>query len=212
MMAASDWFTITVKGKGAHGSEPWKSIDPVIVSAQIIEGLQSIVSRQTELTKQPAVISVCVVKGGVRSNIIPEEVVLTGTMRTFDKDMEKEIYDRIRRTATKIAESAGATADVVIENKTVVVVNNPDLVKKMLPSIQKTIGDSNVVTMDLTTKAEDFSFFADHVPSFFFFLGGMKPGQDPKTAPQHHTAEFYIDESAFKWGVKTFCRLVVDYK
>ncbi|HEX4852054.1 MAG TPA: amidohydrolase, partial [Puia sp.] len=148
VMAASDWFTITVKGKGAHGSEPWNSIDPVVVSAQIIEGLQSIVSRQTELTKQPAVISVCVVKGGIRSNIIPEEVMLTGTMRTFDKNMEKEIYDRIRRTATKIAESAGATADVVIENKTTVVVNNPALVKKMLPSIQKTVGDSNVVTMD----------------------------------------------------------------
>ncbi|PWT79212.1 MAG: amidohydrolase [Bacteroidetes bacterium] len=212
LMAASDWFTITVKGKGAHGSEPWNSIDPVVVSAQIIQGIQNIVSRQTDLTKQPAVISVCVVKGGVRSNIIPEEVVLTGTMRTFDKNMEKDIYDRIRRTSVKIAESAGATADVVIENKTLVVVNNAALVKKMLPSLQRTLGDSNVVTMDLTTKAEDFSFFADKVPSFFFFLGGMKPGQDPKTAPQHHTAEFYVDESAFKIGVKTFCRLVLDYK
>lgn len=210
-MAASDWFTIKVKGKGSHGSQPWAGIDPVIVSAQIIEGLQLIISRQTDLTKNAAVISTCVVNGGVRANIIPEEVTLIGTIRTLDKGMQKEIHERIRRTATKIAESAGATADVQIDNKTLVTYNDPELVKKMLPSFQKTAGESNIVWMDAMTGSEDYSFFAEKVPSIFFFLGGMKKGQDPKTAAPHHTPDFYLDESGFKLGVRTFCNLVFDY-
>jgi amidohydrolase len=139
-MAASDWFTIKVHGKGSHGSQPWAGIDPVVVSAQIIEGLQTIVSRQTELTKDAAVISVCVVQGGVRSNIIPEEVEMTGTIRTLDTAMQSEIHQRMRRTVTKIAESAGATADITIDNKTLITYNDPALVKKMLPSLQHTAG------------------------------------------------------------------------
>jgi amidohydrolase len=210
-MAASDWFTIKVHGKGSHGSQPWAGIDPVVVSAQIIEGLQTIVSRQTELTKDAAVISVCVIQGGVRSNIIPEEVDMTGTIRTLDTAMQNEIHERIRRTVTKIAESAGATAEVSIDRKTLITYNDPALVKKMLPSIQKTAGDGNVSWMDAMTGSEDFSFFGAKVPSFFFFLGGMKKGQDPKTAFPHHTPDFYIDESGFKLGVKTFCNLVFDY-
>jgi amidohydrolase len=210
-MAASDWFTIMVKGKGSHGSEPWKGIDPIVVSAQIIQGLQTIISRQTELNKQPAVISVCVLKGGVRANIIPETVELTGTMRTLDKEMQKDIQQRIIRTASKIAESAGASAETSFDNKTLVTYNNPDLVNKMLPSLQKAAGQNNVSLMDVMMGAEDFSFFADKVPSIFFFLGGMKKGQDPKTAFPHHTPDFYIDESGFKVGVKAFCHLVFDY-
>ena len=210
-MAASDWFTIKVHGKGSHGSQPWAGIDPVVVSAQIIEGLQTIISRQTELTKDAAVISVCVVQGGVRSNIIPEEVEMTGTIRTLDTAMQSEIHQRMRRTVTKIAESAGATADITIDNKTLITYNDPALVTKMLPSLQHTAGDSNVLWMDAMTGSEDFSFFGAKVPSFFFFLGGMKKGQDPKTAFPHHTADFYIDESGFKLGVKAFCNLVFDY-
>lgn len=210
-MAASDWFTIKVHGKGSHGSQPWAGIDPVIVSAQIIEGLQTIISRQTELTKDAAVISVCVINGGVRSNIIPEEVEMTGTIRTLDTAMQNEIHARIRRTVTKIAESAGATAEVAIDKKTLITYNDPGLVKKMVPSLQKAAGESNVVWMDAMTGSEDFSFYGARIPSFFFFLGGMKPGQDPHTAAPHHTPDFYIDESGFKLGVKAFCNLVFDY-
>jgi amidohydrolase len=210
-MAASDWFTIKVHGKGSHGSQPWAGIDPVVVSAQIIEGLQTIISRQTELTRDAAVISVCVVQGGVRSNIIPEEVEMTGTIRTLDTAMQTDIHARMRRTVTRIAESAGATADITIDRKTLITYNDPALVKKMLPSLQRTAGESNVIWMDAMTGSEDFSFYGTKVPSFFFFLGGMKPGQDPKTAYPHHTPDFYIDESGFKLGVKTFCNLVFDY-
>lgn len=210
-MAASDWFTIKVHGKGSHGSMPWGGIDPVVVGAQIIEGLQTIISRQTELTKDAAVISVCVIQGGVRSNIIPETVEMTGTIRTLDTAMQRDIHERMRRTVTKIAESAGATAEISIENKTLITYNDPALVKEVLPSMQRTAGDSNVTWMDAMTGSEDFSFFGARVPSFFFFLGGMKPGQDPHTAFPHHTADFYIDESGFKLGVRTFCNLVFDY-
>jgi amidohydrolase len=210
-MAASDWFTIKVHGKGSHGSQPWGGIDPIVVSAQIIEGLQTIVSRQTELTKDAAVISVCVIQGGVRSNIIPETVEMTGTIRTLDTAMQNEIHERMRRTVTKIAESAGATADITIDKKTLITYNDPHLVQKALPSIRRTAGDDNVLIMDAMTGSEDFSFFGAKVPSFFFFLGGMKKGQDPKTAFPHHTPDFYIDESGFKLGVRTFCHLVMDY-
>jgi amidohydrolase len=211
IMAASDWFTIKVKGKGTHGSTPWTGIDPVAVAAQIINGLQQVVSRQTELTKNAAVISVCIIKGGVRANIIPEEVELTGTIRTLDKEMQKDIWQRIRRTATNIAEASGATAEVVIDNKTLVTYNDPALVKKMLPTFQKVAGESNVIETEAVTGAEDFSFFAEKVPSIFFFLGGMTKGKNPADAYPHHTADFFIDESGFKLGVRAFCNLVVDY-
>ena len=210
-MAASDWFTITVHGKGSHGSQPWGGIDPIVVSAQIIDGLQTIISRQTELTKDAAVISVCVIRGGVRSNIIPEEVEMTGTIRTLDTAMQRDIHERMRRTVTKIAESAGATATLSIDNKTLITYNDPALVKRMLSSLQAAAGEANVSWMDALTGSEDFSFYGARVPSFFFFLGGMRPGQDPHTAAPHHTADFFIDERGFKLGVKTFCHLVFDY-
>ena len=211
IMAASDWFTIKVKGKGTHGSTPWTGIDPVAVASQIINGLQQVVSRQTELTKNAAVISVCVVKGGVRANIIPEEVELTGTIRTLDKDMQQDIHARIRRTAINIAEASGATAEISIDNKTLVTFNDPALVQKMLPTFEKVAGKDNVRETEASTGAEDFSFFAEKVPSIFFFLGGMSKGKDPHEAFPHHTPDFTIDESGFKLGVRTFCNLVIDY-
>ena len=211
IMAASDWFTITVKGKGSHGSQPWAGIDPVVVAAQIINGLQTIISRQTELTKNAAVISVTILSGGVRPNIIPEEVVLRGTIRTLDKNMQQVIHDKIKLTATKIAESAGATATVVIDNKTLITYNDPALMKQILPSLQHTAGIDNVIEMEAMTGAEDFSFFAEKVPSVFFFLGGMQKGMDPQKAFPHHTPDFYLDESGLKLGVVSFCNLVLDY-
>ena len=211
IMAASDWFKIKVKGKQTHGSQPWAGIDPVVVSAQIINGLQTIVSRQTELTKNPAVISVSVINGGVRSNIIPEEVNMLGTIRTLDTGMQRIIHEKIILTASKIAESTGATAETVIDKKTLVTYNEPALTKKMIPSFIKAAGADNVVETEAITGAEDFSFFAEKVPSLFFFIGGMEKGKDAKKAFPHHTPDFYIDESGMKTGIKAFCHLVLDY-
>ena len=136
---------------------------------------------------------------------------MTGTIRTLDTAMQTEIHQRMQRTVTKIAESAGATAELTIDKKTLITYNDPALVKKMLPSLQRTAGEGNVSWMDAMTGSEDFSFFGAKVPSFFFFLGGMKKGQDPRTAFPHHTPDFYIDESGFKLGVRAFCNLVIDY-
>ncbi len=210
-MAASDWFTIKVKGKQTHGSQPWAGIDPVVVSAQIINGLQTIISRQTELTKNAAVITVSVIDGGVRANIIPEEVKMTGTIRTLDTGMQRIIHEKIKLTAEKIAEASGASAEVVIEKKTLVTYNNPALTKKMIASFEKAAGADNVIESEAVTGAEDFSFFAEKVPSVFFFIGGMTKGTDPKLAFPHHTPDFRIDESGMKTGIKAFCNMVVDY-
>lgn len=210
-MAASDWFTIKVKGKQTHGSQPWAGIDPVVVSAQIINGLQTIISRQTDLTKNAAVISVSTIHGGVRSNIIPEDITMTGTIRTLDTGMQNLIHQKIILTASKIAEASGATAETVIEKKTLVTYNNPALTKLMLPSLIKAAGESNVEEVPAVTGAEDFSFFAEKVPSLFFFIGGKTKGADPKTVFPHHTPDFHIDESGMKTGIKVFCNLVFDY-
>ncbi len=210
-MASSDWFHIVVKGKGSHGSQPWKGIDPIQISAQIIEGLQTIVSRQMELTKAPVVITVGKINGGVRSNIIPEECVMDGTIRTLDKDMQKEVHEKIKLMVKNIAEASGATADVTIDTKTLVTYNTPELVKKMLPSLQSAAGADNVKETEWKTGAEDFSYYGTKAPAFFFYLGGMPKGKDPKKAPPHHTADFYIDESGMKTGIRAFCDIVFDY-
>ncbi|MBA2500435.1 MAG: amidohydrolase [Chitinophagaceae bacterium] len=211
MMAASDWFTIKVKGKQSHGSQPWLGVDPVVVSAQIISGLQTIVSRQTELTKNAAVISVCIINGGVRANIIPEEVEMTGTIRTLDKDMQKQIHERIKTTAEKIAESSGATAVVDIENKTLVTYNDPVLTRKLLPSLIKAAGKDNVLEMNAVTGAEDFSFFAEKIPSLYLYVGGLPSGKDPREAAAHHTPDFYVDDAGMKTGILAFLMMVTDY-
>ena len=210
-MASSDWFTIKVKGKGSHGSQPWLGVDPIAVSAQIIEGLQTIVSRQSELTKAPVVITVGKINGGVRNNIIPEECVMDGTIRTLDSKMQQDVHARIKHTATKIAEAGGATAEVSIDTKTLVTYNTPELVKKMIPSLQSAAGANNVLEREWVTGAEDFSYYGTKAPSFFFYLGGMPKGNDPKKAPPHHTAEFFVDDAGMKTGITAFCHLVIDY-
>ncbi|MCY7310120.1 MAG: amidohydrolase, partial [Chitinophagaceae bacterium] len=210
-MAAADWFSIKVKGKGSHGSQPWKGIDPIQISAQIIDGLQNIVSRQMDLTKAPVVITVGKIHGGVRQNIIPEECQLDGTIRTLDSDMQKEVHQRIKWTATKIAEASGAVAEVSFDTKTLVTYNTPELVKKMIPSLESAAGASNVKERSWVTGAEDFSYYGTKAPAFFFYLGGMPKGKDPAKAPPHHTADFYVDDSGMKTGIKAFCDLVFDY-
>lgn len=210
-MASSDWFTIRVKGRQTHGSQPWSGIDPIAVSAQIINGLQMIVSRQEPLTKAPVVITVGKITSGVRSNIIPEEAVMQGTIRTLDAAMQKDVHERIKLTATKIAEASGASVEVNIETKTLVTYNTPELVKMMVPSLEAAAGKDNVMETEWTTGAEDFSYFGEKAPAFFFFVGGMKKGGDPKTTPAHHTPDFYIDDSQLDVGVKAFCNIVFDY-
>ncbi|MEE9437437.1 MAG: amidohydrolase [Saprospiraceae bacterium] len=209
IMAASDRFVIKVHGKQTHGSRPWGGVDPIVTSAQIIMGLQTIVSRQTELTKEAAVITVGIINGGVRNNIIPEEVTLIGTIRTLDKEMQKIIHKKIIKTATLIAEAQGATADVDIQIGNPVTYNNPELTKKMLPSLFDAAGEDNVFVTPAITGAEDFSFFAKEVPGMYYFVGGRTPGT--KESFPHHTPDFFIDESGMIVGVKAFCHLALDY-
>ncbi len=210
-MASSDWFTVKIKGKQSHGSQPWSGIDPIVVAAQIIEAFQTIVSRQEDLTKAPVVITVGKIQGGVRANIIPEDLIMEGTIRTLDAAMQKDVHERMKITAQKIAEASGASAEVLIDTKTEVTFNNPELVKNMLSSLEIAAGKNNVSETTWTTGAEDFSFFGDKAPAFFFFLGGMPKGMDPKKAAPHHTPDFYIDDSMLDVGVKAFCQLVFDY-
>ena len=209
-MASSDWFTIKIKGKGAHGSTPWAGIDPIAVSSEIISALQQIVSRQMELTKAPVVITVGKINGGVRNNIIPEECTLDGTIRTLDSKMQNEVWQRLTTTATKIAEASGATADVTIDTKTLVTYNDTSLTRMMLPSLAKAT-DGNIAEREWVTGSEDFSYFGEKAPALFFYLGGMPKGNDPYKAPDHHTPDFFIDDSMLYTGVKAFCNLVFDY-
>lgn len=211
LMAASDWFSITVKGRQSHGSAPWMGVDPIVVSSQIIMGLQTIVSRQTELTKEAAVITVGRFQSGIRENIIPEEAFMAGTIRTLDEGMQEMIHEKIRLTATRIAESAGATAEVVIDKKTPVTYNDPALTEKVVASLQRAAGVENVVRINAVTGAEDFAFYQKKIPGFFFFVGAMPPDQDPSKVPAHHTPDFMIDERGMLTGLKAMLNLTLDY-
>ena len=210
-LAAADRFEIKVKGSQTHGSQPWAGVDPITVSAQIVLGLQNIISRQTELTKEAAVISVGKISGGVRNNIIPEEVELVGTIRTLDTKMQDLIHEKIELTATKIAESAGAIAEVNIFRGYPVTFNHIELTRQMVPTLYKVAGEENVNLVNPVTGAEDFSYYAKEVPGLFLFVGGMAKGADPKEVAPHHTPDFYIDESGLKLGVRTLCALTLDY-
>jgi len=210
-MASSDWFVVKVKGKGSHGSQPWLGVDPIAVSAQIIQGLQNIVSRQIDLTKAPVVISVGKIDGGVRSNIIPEECVLYGTIRTLDSKMRLDVHEKIKRVAANIAEANGATAETVIEEKTLVTFNDPALLNKLIPSLENAAGKDKVSQRSWVTGAEDFSYYGLKAPAVFLYLGGMPKGNDPLKAPAHHTADFFVDETGMKTGIKAFCNIVFDY-
>lgn len=211
LLAASDHFEILVKGKQAHGSRPWSGVDPIVTSAQIILGLQTIISRQTELTKEAAVITVGKIDAGVRHNIIPEEATMIGTIRTLDPVMQKDIHERIRKTATLIAESQGAVAEVTIKTGTPVTNNNLELTRQMIPSLFHAAGEENVIVQRPITGAEDFAYYANEVPSLFFFLGGRPKNVALKDASSHHTPDFYIDESGFKVGVIALTQLTLDY-
>lgn len=210
-MAAADRFVIRVKGKQTHGSTPWTGTDPIVTSAKIIEGLQTIISRKTELTKAAAVISVGKIQAGVRNNIIPEEAEMIGTIRTLDTDMQEQIHKEIRHVVTTTAESMGAKAEVEIQEGYPVTYNDPELTQNMAPTLKDVAGSDDVVKMNAITGAEDFSFFQKKVPGFYWFVGGMPRGMDPAEAAPHHTPEFYIEEKGMKLGVKSMAALTFDY-
>ncbi|SHI36886.1 carboxypeptidase Ss1. Metallo peptidase. MEROPS family M20D [Hymenobacter daecheongensis DSM 21074] len=210
-MASSDRFTIKVHGKGAHGAYPWNSVDPVVTAAQIIMGLQTIVSRQVKLIDDAAVVTVGTIHAGVRYNVIPPDVEMSGTIRALNPAVQKQIWAAIQRTAKGIAESAGATAEVSIEPYVPVTYNNEPLTAQMLPTLRAVAGAANVSEQKAVTGAEDFSFYQEKVPGLFLFVGGMRKGQDPATAADHHTAGFMLDESGLTLGVKTLATLAADY-
>jgi amidohydrolase len=212
-MAGVNDLQIIVKGRSAHGAYPWSSVDPIVVSAEIINNLQTIVSRNINITENPAVVTIGAIKGGNRSNIIPESVEMLGTLRSLTPVDEKMLVERVKQIATKTAEAQGATAEVKIPYSShyPVTYNDPALTQQMLPSLKKTAGAENVLLRPPVTGAEDFSFYQEKVPGMFIFLGGMPKGADPLKAPSHHTPDFYIDESGFTLGVKALCNLTRDY-
>lgn len=211
MMASSDWFTIKIKGKQTHGSTPWTGIDPIVVGTQILNQLQTIVSRQEDLTVAPLVITVAKFHAGVRANIIPEDAELEGTIRTLDSKMQKDVHEKIQRICKSVGDAWGAKVEANIQTKTLVTYNDSSLVNMLIPSLEKAAGKEHVDLGRWTTGAEDFSFFNEKAPSFFFNLGGMPKGTDPNKAAPHHTPDFFIDDSMLDVGVKAFCNMVFDY-
>ena len=211
LMASSDRFEINVKGRQTHGSRPWGGVDPIVTAAQIIQNTQNIVSRQIDITKAPAVVSFGIVEGGVRNNIIPDDVYLEGTIRNFSMENRAQIFEKLKTTAEHTALSSGAEAHVHIDEGYPVTVNDPGLTEKMLPTMERVAGKDKVKVNALVTGAEDFSFYALEVPGLFVFLGITPEGQDPATAPSNHSPFFYADEAALKTGTELYVNWVFDY-
>ncbi len=212
MMAAVDEFGIKVKGRQTHGSKPWGGIDPIVVSAQIINSVQTIISRRTDITLAPAVVSFGAIKGGIRNNIIPDEVEMIGTIRNFNMDTRDNIHQQLEQIVTHVAKANGAEVEFNIYPGYPVTINDPGLSRQMNPSLESVFGADNIQDSGLITGAEDFSYFAQEVPGLFFFLGISPPDSDYKNAASNHSPLFYIDEPALLNGVRAFVQLVQDYK
>ncbi len=213
MMAGVSDMKITVTGRAAHGAEPWSSVDPIVVASQIVGSLQTIVSRNVNITENPAVVTIGSFHGGNRSNIISETVEMLGTVRTFSESDEKMVHNRIRQIVEKTAEAAGATVKVELpfSVRYPVTFNNVQLTEAMLPSLQTSAGAQNVVLIPPDTGSEDFSFYVQKTPGLYFNIGGLPKGKDKKEAGGHHTPDFFLDESGFITGVKALAGLVFDY-
>lgn len=210
IMAAADSFTIEVNGKGSHGSTPWTSVDPILISAKIIDGLQTIVSRESELTKEAVVITVGKITAGTRQNIIPEQAEMLGTLRTLDHDMRTQVMQRMQEMTSAIAKAYGGEATLTFHDYYYpITYNDPELTTQMLSSLKNAAGDENVLLIDAITGAEDFSFFQKEVPGLYYFLGGMTPGNE--TPYPHHTPDFMIDDAGMLLGVKSLTRLTIDF-
>ncbi len=209
ILAASQSFEIEVKGKQTHGSMPWGGVDPIMAAVKIIDGLQTIISREAPLTTEAAVLSIGKFTSGVRSNIIPESAQIVGTLRTLDKNMQKQINKRMKEMVPAIAKAYRAEATITIAEGYPITYNDPALTAQMLPSLKAAAGDARVFEIKAITGAEDFSFFAQEVPGLYFFLGGKS--LDSTEAYPHHTPDFKVDDAGMKLGVKTFVQLTLDY-
>ena len=211
-MAGSDRFSIVVHGKQTHGARPWLGVDPIVTAAQIVLGLQTIVSRQLDVSAYPTILSVGVFKSGIRNNIIPDQAELIGTFRTFDPKLREEVIMRIKRISSQIAESAGATADFTLgDAPNPVLVNDPSLTARVLPSLQRVAGAKNVVMVPYMTASEDYAYFAQKVPSFYFNVGVTPVGTDAQTAPSNHSPQFFMDETALPLGMRAMLAVALDY-
>ena len=213
IFASVNDMKIIIKGRSAHGAYPWSAIDPIVTSAQIINNLQTIVSRNLNITENAGVVTIGAINGGNRGNIIPEQVEMLGTIRALNTADEKMLIERVKQIITKTAESNNATAEIMIpyESHFPVTFNDAALTEKMLPSLRQTAGNENVLLTPARTGAEDFSFYQQKIPGIYFVLGGMPKGGNPLTAPSHHTPDFFIDESGLKLGVKALANLTIDY-
>jgi len=212
LMAGSDRFKLVVRGRQTHGSRPWNGVDPIVTSAQIINSLQTIVSRQVDITRYPAVVSVGAIKGGIRNNIIPESVEMVGTFRTFDPAIRTQIIDSIKRTAETVAASQGATVEFELgTDPNPVVVNDAKLTPGVVASLQRAAGSDKVTVMPFVTGSEDYAYYGKTVPSFFYFVGVTPPGQDALTAPSNHSPSFFVDERALPVALKTLVTATVDF-
>ena len=210
-MASTDDLRIVIRGAQTHGAMPWRGIDPIVVASQVILGLQTVVSRQIDVTLTPSIVTVGLIRGGVRANIIPDQVEMAGTIRTFDEGTRDEIHRRVQRTAESIASAAGATAQVTINRNYPVTYNDPALTDRMMPTLKRAAGAEHVVAVPPTTTAEDFSYFAQKAPGLFLFLGVTPSSQDPATAAPNHSPRFFADEGALPVGVRTLTHLALDF-
>ena len=210
IMAAAGNFTIIVKGRQTHGSQPWSGIDPIVVASQIVLGLQTIASRQVNVAYLPSVLTVGQIVGGNRSNIIPDSVVMVGTLRTFDDAMRADIAMRIKRTAEDIARSAGATAIVQVDKAGLVTANDTSLTDRMLPTLRR-VAANGVQVINPVMGSEDFPVFTQNIPGIFFFLGVTPKDRDPATVPVNHSPLFFADEGALSTGVRAMTHLATDY-
>jgi len=210
-MAASDNFRIVVRGRQTHGAVPWGGVDPVVIGAQVVTALQTIMSRQVNITEVPGIVTVGTFQGGIRHNIIPDSVVMTGTIRTFDPKIQQDVHERVRRTAEMVAQSGGATAEVTINRTAPLTYNDPALAEWAAGTIRRVAGAENVFTAPFQTGAEDFPEFTARAPGFYFFLGAVPRGQDPATAARNHSPQFFVDEGVLPLGVRAMTQLAVDY-
>jgi amidohydrolase len=210
-MASADNLAITVHGRQTHGAMPWAGVDPIVTAAQVVLGLQTIVSRQVDLTREPAVVTIGMIKGGVRENIIPDSVEMRGTIRTFDEEMRDDIHERVTTMAEAISRSARAGCTVCIRKNYPVTVNDPKLTAAMLPSLQRTAGVDRVMLVPKVTGSEDFSLFQQLVPGLFFFVGVTPAGTDPSHAAPNHSPRFYADEASLLMGVRALAHVAVDF-
>src|SRR5689334_13845906 len=211
LMASADDFRIFVRGTQTHAAMPWRGVDPIVVSSQVVLGLQTIVSRRMNITREPSVVTVGVFHGGVRHNIIPDEVKLEGTIRAFDEEQRNEIHEHVTRITEMIAKSGGATANVHIHRWYDVTINHPGLTDWSIPTLSRVAGDENVKVIDKVCGAEDFSFFQKEVPGFFYFIGCTAPEKDPSTAAPNHSPRFFVDEKCLKLGVRSLAGLALDW-